>query len=253
MAWNCDLSPTDGTGIVVRTSTGTGSGANIFYGGSDTRIRYGAWALNMNTSFAAFSTVQDDNDPEAGPAYHFQQYYEKVVVVPQSELQSLASTATRRNLDASDPLAKRATGEPAPGDRFWMCIFNSTFVEGFIYADRTAVLQNSTSSSTASVTLSTATPSTSGTSFTATRPNAPTATSDEMTRLEQYPLLVKIEERRLPNNDVEPYCQQYQVLDDLQASWVGDVSGNPIILPLSEMASTNSSETCRCQYSSGRS
>jgi len=49
-----------------------------------------------------------------------------------------------------------------------------------------------------------------------------------------YPYIVKIEERRLANNTIQPYCQQYQILDNGEYNWVADASNNPIIIPLNE-------------------
>ena len=43
-----------------------------------------------------------------------------------------------------------------------------------------------------------------------------------------YPLLVKVEEKRKPSDNVEPYCEQMQILDDLRIVPVGMVEQIPI-------------------------
>ena len=58
--------------------------------------------------------------------------------------------------------------------------------------------------------------------------------SDMYDTLALYPYIVKIEERRLANNTIQPYCQQYQILDNGEYNWVADASNNPIIIPLNE-------------------
>jgi len=49
-----------------------------------------------------------------------------------------------------------------------------------------------------------------------------------------FPYIVKIEERRIPNNPIEPYCQKMQLLNDGRLGPVGDASGNPIVVQLNE-------------------
>lgn len=58
--------------------------------------------------------------------------------------------------------------------------------------------------------------------------------SDMYDTLQLYPYIVKIEERRLANNPVQPYCQQYQILDNGQYNWVPDANGNAIIINMAE-------------------
>lgn len=92
--------------------------------------------------------------------------------------------------------------------------------------------------------------------------------NDLWNSLQVFPYIVKLEERRLPNNPQNPYCQQYQVLDSWSANWVADNNGNPIIVELNEqdpsfgayesagMADTTKRKRtvpggCHCQWMSG--
>ncbi|KAK4631430.1 hypothetical protein CLAFUW4_03808 [Fulvia fulva] len=254
VAWDCDLSRTPDIGIVVQSRAGTAFGANIFSASNSTQVSYGAWAPSMNVSLGASMTVQDNDDIEDGPAYYFQQYYDKVVVVPDSELQNLAPDAIRAVDRNTDLLSnKSATVQPASGERFWMCVFNNTSIETFIYADRPALESNSTTSSRASATSAPVASTVSAASSIVTYTSrAAVNINIQWSELDQYPLLVEIKEQRLPTADVVPHCQQYQVVDTMEASWVGNEQGDPIIITLSESASANSSETCHCQWTSGR-
>lgn len=97
--------------------------------------------------------------------------------------------------------------------------------------------------------------------------------SDMYDTLQLYPYIVKIEERRLANNPVTPYCQQYQILNNGEYNWVADSSGNAIIITLDEqdpsysayvsagVAGSNTDKmksrrqipnSCHCQWWSGQ-
>lgn len=96
--------------------------------------------------------------------------------------------------------------------------------------------------------------------------------SDMYDTLQLYPYIVKIEERRLANNAVQPYCQQYQILNNGEYNWVPDANGNAIIINLAEsdpaysayvsagVAGSNTDKklkrqiprSCHCQWWSGQ-
>ena len=48
-----------------------------------------------------------------------------------------------------------------------------------------------------------------------------------------YPYLMKVEERRVPNSP-QPYCVQYQVLDNGNYNWVPDANQQQIVIQLTE-------------------
>lgn len=336
IAWSCDLSPNSALGITIGPpSDGKGSGANILYASTNASIGYGAQVNNMNTSFAQFLTVQDNDDKANGPAFYFQQFYDKVVVVPEDAI-TVPNSKQKRGYFTPGwqmPDEWRHRRQVAqPGEQPWFCVWNGTFLEGFIYVTETFTISTSTSTSshtfqTSSPTLpasAAATPTdTNGLPMMAAAPTEPpdiitktwsaditTATfvgpaselngwassvmdaaksrvfeakmaekhreskrqeiheDDYWSHLPLFPYLVKLEERRLPNNPIAPYCQQYQILDNGNANWVGDNDGNPIRVELTELDPNysdaniitttkrrtrrqNTPNACHCQWMSG--
>jgi hypothetical protein len=143
-------------------------------------------------------------------------------------------TATKRSLSVND-IAVRSVpnGQIGKfGDQPWFCWFNQTILEFFIYPEY------NTTSSTASIALSspssTSMPN-NGASY-PTNVNRPSDYSSsppwptqrekrhhddghderyskESTSLTNYPLWVKMEEKRKPENNIQPYCQQMRILD----------------------------------------
>ncbi|KAF2165126.1 hypothetical protein M409DRAFT_56016 [Zasmidium cellare ATCC 36951] len=230
VAWDCNLTPDSRLAIDIQQSSLSGSslGAQVVYASDYTGIQYGAQAPYMNTTLGQFLTVIDNNDPEYGAAFYFQQ--------------------TR--------------GETAsPGERLWLCVFNETLLEGFIYLNQSAHPASSTSSSSstsAPATTSshlqgqTAALTSSDSSNTASATPTPTTTRpNPWDSLPTFSRVVKLEERRIANNSVQPWCQKYQILDGGSANWVGDENGEPIIVRLEEDDSNTSGQGCRCQWMSG--
>jgi hypothetical protein len=149
-------------------------------------------------------------------------------------------TVSRRSLSVSD-IADRGVPKGQVGklgDQPWFCWFNQTVLEFFIYPE-----YNTTSSTT-----STAPPSSSPTSMsnngvgTTSYPTGPNPLSHispyssspswsaprekrhdegehhetdsrESASLPNYPLWIKMEEKRKPENNIQPYCQQMRILD----------------------------------------
>lgn len=269
VAWNCNLSPNSALAINVTVQQG-GLGANIFYASNDTTLMYGAQASSMDTDFAEFLTVKDNDSPDNGPAFYFQKYYNKTVIVPENAFDPL-----NRRFRRGYPVANR---EPiTPGSKPWFCVWNNTLIEGFIYIEQpmsssttapasssaTATGSSKGSSGAGTDAITAVTTFTSGVTATYTGPSGglpawismhrPQATPppgsgssnnnkarqapmDLWNALQPYPNLIKIEERRAPNSGstMPPYCQQYQVLWDGHANWVADMSGNPIKVWLQE-------------------
>lgn len=333
-----------------------GAGANLFYASYNNSIAYGSQLSMMNTTLSSFITVQDNDDPDNGPAFYFQQFYDKVVVVPENMFTVPDGSSKKKGrrqafVNPDFQLPSEWTQKKQltfPGQKPWFCVWNGTFLEGFIY------VQENASSSSASATATNGTnataapttppptsmvaPSTSMNSPTPspTVPNtassSPTLEPGEMTtvisdalttatysgaasqfaawsvgvhaqaaaserhreyeeavanghpgkhkrshdispkdlwsQLDTFPYVIKIEERRLANPSTQPYCQQYQILDNHQANFVTDDDGNPIIIELTEddpsfsayesagVASTKRHKRtvpggCHCQWMSG--
>lgn len=292
-AWDCDLAPNSKMGLVVQdiVGDGQGSGATLFYNSDDDEIAAGAQLAYMQTRFSPFLTVQDNDDKDNGLAFYFQDFYDKIVVVPEHSIDLSNYQRVKRDSHNSVPFVVPAAWRSrkevlVPGAKPWFCVWNETFVEGFIYVNE-AIASSTTSTSTSSTpTVSsplaqdspktTAAPPwpTGPPSYTAGSSNdvITTTITDTLTTAvysgpaqgyqewagsqrwkaslhehatgsmnkrqvpgpwEALPYVVKIEERRLPDSP-QPYCQQYQILDNGQANWLSDGDGGPIIVKLNE-------------------
>ena len=294
-AWTCDIGGLPAAAISVGTQPdGNQTGAFIFYGADDDSICYGTQASFMQTQFAPFMTVQDNDDLHDGPAYYFQHFYDKLVVLPESALSVSSSNKDKKRDIQLDPDWLQQKHTALPGDKPWFCLWNNTFLEGFIYVQAPAIQAATLASAVSTMALSTLSSSHASTSsFTPTKTttSAPAGSptefitttftmgtstgtwtgpataysrwtahvaqhnqggdddddddgnhsrkarrdADELYEsLEMYPYIVKLEERRLTNNPVAPYCQQYQILDNGGYNWIPDENGKPIIISLNE-------------------
>lgn len=298
-AWSCDLAGPPTEAIAVTTENNT-LGAFLFYASSGGSIVYGAQTSFMETQFAPFITVTDNDDPNRGPAYYFAQMYDKLVVVPENALTATSGKKRQIQLDQGWFQQKQVA---QAGDKPWFCVWNNTFVEGFIYVQQPIVesyyATTTAAASTANATAMSSTKTTGSLPVTASASSAtptdyittvitePSTTAtfagpssvfsywsaheaarasvqangqgqgdddgdgDKSTshnkRNEKrqnwpgmydsyslYPYVVKIEERRLEGNTVNPYCQQYQILDDGGYNWVADSNGDAIMVQLQE-------------------
>lgn len=189
--------------------------------------------------FKPLGLVQDLDYRAYGPAFHFNTFYDKLVVLRPEEL-SLGSGFLKRQ----DDKGFRQRFQVKPGDMPWYCFWNHTYIEGYIYAQDnssaasfTALPSQTPSSSpgpistdTAAIGAATIAAAASSVSQTSSMvaPATPTAAvrrdsaSDPAApaRMAPYPRIVKIEERRLPDSP-QPYCQQMLLLDN------GDITFPP--------------------------
>ncbi|CAK1360124.1 hypothetical protein CB0940_06226 [Cercospora beticola] len=165
VAWDCDLAPNSALAMVVRPSP-QGLGAVLQYASYDSAIAYGAQLSYMNTSFAQFLTVQDQDDKQNGPAFYFQQFYDKVVVVPEAALTTSSGSKRRMKRGWYSPGWKLPEAWASrkqlatPGEKPWFCVWNETLLEGFIYVTESLTTSTSTiPTSTSSTKSSTSPPS----------------------------------------------------------------------------------------------
>lgn len=210
-------------------------------------LRYGAQPPVLNERYDLM-VMLDKADMNRGPAFFFQRYYDKLVIVPESRLDSGASK--RSIMDGPELKARGGPGgwyrgEVAEaGDRPWFCFWNNTLLEGFIYVTQNSSsgCPNSTSTSVTSQT-SFVPPSTIRPSSSPMNPYPPIPTMSAAAAKREipsslpppYPKVVKIEERRQAEHAVGPYCQQMQVLNDGSIGQVTTESGELVIVPLNEM------------------
>ncbi|GAB7351414.1 hypothetical protein MBLNU459_g2085t2 [Dothideomycetes sp. NU459] len=271
-AWGCDMpSPPDmaiNIGYQPAGSSGP-EGAYLFSASDNTTISYGTQV--PETEFSPFLSVQDNDDPSRGPAFYFQAFYDKLVIVPASALPPSSGSQKRDAEFYIDPQWQTRRQVAAIGDQPWYCYWNGTFLEGFIYVNNytgsagsqsAATYATSTASPTGSHSPSSASPympstTTRGSSggpsqvstplsSTATYPplssTTPAAARRFMERqasttnygqLAPFGYVVKIEERRIQDSP-SPYCVKMQILNDGTANVVPDANGNPITINLSE-------------------
>lgn len=263
-AWDCHMPDAASVAIqILYQSDNSCEGALLFdttpnY--ESTNISYGT--MPPVTQFSQFWSVEDNDDPSRGPAFYFQSFYDKLVVVPQTALPSSSGSGSGSNSKRSpftlDP-AWHTVHQIASGEEPWFCFWNGTFLEGFIYANytQTSISSSHTPSSTSHPTtaggalssysssslitsspMQTHTPSSSsisGTSPTATSHVArQTSGGGEYSNLQTFGYSVKIEERRIAGSP-QPYCQKMQILDDGTAGVVIDPNtGSAITVTLGE-------------------
>ena len=228
---------------------------NIQYPGPprNTPIRYGAQPPEL-LGPTDLILMRDRSAFNRGPAWTFQQPFNKTVVVREQDFPySIPNTPPppdKRDLGskwlglAADliGLSKRQTGVnqsdfdqnlyAGPTDRPWFCFWNGTYLDGFIY-----VYDQAADTSTAA-----AAPSSSPAKH--KRQDNP--------RRPPYPKTIKIEERRdvLPS---QAYCQQFQILDNWVLGKVARPDGTPNIVNIDEDESDQASTIHQAKIHNGGS
>ena len=178
--------------------------------GTDGQIHYGPQPPQLSQP-ANLTIMNDKNDRGQGPAYFFQQHYNKTVILRSEEFDAGSYKRwSTRDIEAAESRAKQGRGFVAknkiaqPSDKPWYCFWNETVLEGFIYARQPNGHAIQTSAPLASA------PTPFGTS------NPSSATSGQMPKRQATglpcPKRVKLEERRT-NLSPTPYCQQMQILN----------------------------------------
>lgn len=178
--------------------------------------------------------MNDKEDLDRGPTLFFQQLYDKLVVVRESDF-AIANTKRwiQGNLKDSDleileRRYRRGWNEnpvAVPTNRPWFCFWNNTTIEGFIYLTEDANSSTSLFSSAAMASTSDFAKPSLGSSISNTgygRHSAPISTTTPSLQDRQasglpFPKVLKLEERRGPGRS-QPYCQQMQIMNDGTAS-----------------------------------
>ena len=238
-------------------------------------ILYGAQPPHLSYP-ADVMIMIDKDDRSKGTSYFFQELYDKVVVVSESEFGGFTKRWVDEDLqNAEHPEASKWSmkGLPVqPHDRPWYCFWNSTILEGFVYALKDS--DHDVKTSTAPLTAMPSTRSASG-SGTWPRDVSSTFTAKRSQKeLLPFPKMVKFEERRAPNSP-PPYCRQMEglingqpaqvqgssdiVLEESESMQRSRVNPNPDHeqrRELSEMSSESRVEArslngCRCEWQYG--
>lgn len=197
-------------------------------------IYYGSQPPQLNQP-APLVPMNDKDDFDKGPAYVFQQSYDKLVIVHERDLpggvqsskrsfikrwlygdgpESLGSLMGRQENDEDDEWTSQSMAKP--GDKPWFCHWNNTTLEGFIFVTQDA---------NASASASDASPSAAATSS-GSGPFDGSRLKRQGPASRSYPKSLKIEERR-PLKPSQAYCQQMQILYNLQ---LGALPNNPVYL-----------------------
>ncbi len=167
--------------------------------------RYGPQPPEVQ-NYLAVLPMQDIEHTDKGPAYYFQQSFDKLVILNGEDYNDDLEKRSPMNKEGYRDLGTRGSSSSAPilpHSRTWFCHWNGTLLEAFIFSQESA--QQSTPT-----------------------PN-PTATPDPMKFLRRdpapfpsttntYPKTIKVEERRNPMNDVGPYCEPMIILDRVRAT-----------------------------------
>lgn len=174
--------------------------------------------------------MNDKEDMGRGPAFFFQQLYDKVIVIRDHDL---VGENTRRwvegNLEDAEAagLERRYSSDwdespvTVPTEKPWFCYWNNTAIEGFIYITKDANHSSSARPSAVSASGLAAEDhdlraSSGTTNYVGHAPaTSTTAPSLRARRSEgsRFPKAIKLEERRGPRR-LEPYCQQMQIMND---------------------------------------
>lgn len=187
--------------------------------------------------------MKDRNNWNKGPAYFFQQSYNKTVIVRERDMppgyphsKRSSSGMFRRwisggqEIDGAMDLHERDQSDWANNeyasitDKPWFCFWNETMLEGFIYVtqDQAGTPSRPTAVSTGAYSVLSGTSLAAPTSAGHKRQQPSPATL-------HYPKVVKLEERRLYRSAVQPYCQQMQILNNYQPGPLADPSNGQLI------------------------
>lgn len=167
--------------------------------------RYGPQPPEVQNTLAILP-MQDIEHLDKGPAYYFQQSFDKLVILNGDDFDDNLEKRSPRNKEGYADLGRRgSTGSATiqPPTQTWFCHWNGTLLEAFIFSQESAQQSIPT-------------------------PN-PTATPDPTKFLridptpfppitKTYPKTIKVEERRHPVNDVGPYCEPMIIHDRVTAT-----------------------------------
>ena len=138
VAWKC--ASNESVGLNVIPSDLEPTQVSLYNSMPDQMLyRYGAQPPALN-SLSSLTLVTDTNNPSRGPAYFFQQTYDKIVILnstaflPQNTKRELVG-AEKLSPETRDVIMPRNPVMATPGDQPWFCFWNNTILEGFIYVN----------------------------------------------------------------------------------------------------------------------
>lgn len=209
-AWTCQIQPAIpyqlDIDFIPGASPVTDNEITLDYGNNSmTFLSYGAQPPLM-TQAQVMGLAIDSQSRERGPAWFFQAPYNKVVVVPENAL-SASSNDRRRDTSQGPPasafMGRKGTAQV--GQNPWICYWNGTVLETFIYVNQTSSYGASSSGSSSSRTTS----ASSSTSSQSTETSTAQPNYGDANFLAPYPKVIKVQERRVPKGfqTIPPYCK----------------------------------------------
>lgn len=244
-AWSCKMSFVPLQVIINSSSEGYEASLQTWVA-PDGSIQYGLQPPAVPP--VPLQLVTDLDFKGYGPAWHFSSRYDKVVVLQAEEF--VPGQNLRKRQDDPNKPPPRHKFQVQPGDNPWYCTWNSTYIEGYIYAMDNSTAATMTNYPTANpsdpfaqLLSATPTPTVSGSGSTSSTPSATPPPTRRSLHSRQdpsnfrfpfpYPRIIKIEERRLPGAP-QPYCQKMQLLDNGQIAPASGSNGGSVIVYLQE-------------------
>jgi len=222
-AWSCAIPPALPYRMTVQPLPNSDAISNseisLGYGHNIKFLPYGAQPPILKDN-KVLRLVTDSDYPERGPAWFFQTTYDKLVILPEAQLTPIAKRGGTQYWGnrASDFMGRK--GVAAAGDKPWLCYWNGTLLEAFIYVNQSS---NAADLSPASTSSSQFTEGSATTTNSAGVPTSDTQSNDYSSSrptqdpqlLPCYPKVFKLEERRVAISErIRPYCIQNIVSDD---------------------------------------
>lgn len=197
-SWRCMQTPSE---FEISVHEFRGNYSVVFdYGAPTPTFTYGAQAPYWSSSpTQALSMAVDTTDLGMGPALFFISTFDKLVIVPESEISAnpLSKRGWIEDGSAQAEAYKNFKQTAQVNDRPWFCWWNNTVMEFFMYVNQST----STSWSTTASVDSNMAASTAG-------------NSKRGSSISDYPRRIKMEERRDNPKRESPYCQQMQIRKD---------------------------------------
>lgn len=205
-AWSCQIAPSLPYQLDVTSVPGgspiSDNEITLNYGNDSMDfLPYGAQPPFLS-QYQVMGLVVDSQSPERGPAWFFQAPYNKVVVLPEQALQAPSMDKRQYNTHSLPPssfIERKGTAQP--GQNPWICYWNGTLLETFIYVNQTSSWGASVSSSSYKSSAATST----------YLESAETSAYSDPDFLSPYPKVIKVQERRIPSRyqSIPPYCMYF--------------------------------------------
>lgn len=242
-------------------------------------IGYGT--LPPSTWSSVLRLVTDMDLPQYGPAWQFQAVYTKTVVAHPDAFYPTYVGAN--GLPAAPPSQQTRfktieQGQWLPyteaGDQPWICYWNNTLLEAFVYVNETSTAWYSNSTlkeldEQHNVNKRQDATQASGPAASPTTAAAAAAAAATTGGLPYLNRVIKIEERRVPGYATTPMCQKMQILDNGDVSPLLNPDGEPYQVTITEdipdsaaytsaygsgskQKRTTVSGSCHCQWMSGQ-